>query len=86
MKMIATLLAFCLLLCSVSSTAAASPTIQGTILPTLTWTSPYRVFNDLMKQSDLFVPYQYIWGGIFRHWGYNINFINGLTNQYPASL
>jgi hypothetical protein len=33
--------------------------LVGTNLPQLTVSSQYRVFNDLQKQSYLFVPYKY---------------------------
>lgn len=49
--------------------------------------SPYRAFNDLMKQSLPLVPYQLTsWGGIGRCWSCNLNFTNGLKHQYPANL
>ena len=86
MKLILTFLTIFLLMCFVSSVITTPIKAQGTTLPQLTSSSPYRVFNDLMKQAIPFVPYQYIWGGISRYWGYNLTFINGLTHQYPASL
>jgi len=86
MKLIVTFIAFLLLICFVSSAVTTPIKAQGTTLPQLTSSSPYRVFNDLMKQAVPFVPYQYIYGGISRYWGYNLDFINGLAHQYPASL
>lgn len=58
----------------------------GTTLPPLWQNLNYRVFNDLMKQSIPFVPYQFIYNQVGRYWGYNLAFINGLAHQYPASL
>lgn len=81
-----TYLTFLLLICSVSSAVTSPIKAQGTTLPFLTTNSPYRVFNDLMKQSAPFVPYQYIYGKISRYWGYNLTLINGLAHQYPAIL
>jgi len=60
---------------------------MGTTLPQLSSSSPYRVFNDLMKQSLPLVPYNTYYGTtIGRYWGYTLNYINGLSHQYPASL
>lgn len=60
----------------------------GTVLPQFNPSSvPYRVFNDLMKQSLPLVPYQLSsWGSIGRCWSCNLTFINGLSHNYPSTL
>lgn len=61
----------------------------GTALPQLNpyYVSPHRIFNDLMKQSLILVPYQtFSWGGSGRCWSCTLNQIGGLKHQYPASL
>ena len=74
------------LLISVSHSATKPINAIGTTLPPLWPSVNYRVFNDLMKQSAAFVPYQFIYGSVSRYWGYSLAFINGLGTQYPASL
>lgn len=74
------------LLVTVSPSVTTPIDAIGTTLPSLSTSLNYRVFNDLMKQSLPIVPYQFIWGGIGRYWGYNLSFINGQNHQYPASL
>jgi len=67
---------------------AAGPTPVtgvGTALPQLLPSSPYRVFNDLMKQSATFVPYKtnnYNW---IPGWQWNQNLTLG-NDLYPSSL
>jgi hypothetical protein len=81
-----TILFILALLLAVSRSVTSPIDALGTTLPPL-WTSlNYRVFNDLMKQSSQFVPYQFIWGGISRYWGYNLTNINDQSHQYPAAL
>lgn len=85
MKKIQTFFIFILII-TVSQSITTPIDALGTTLPPL-WTSlNYRVFNDLMKQSLQFVPYQFIWGQVSRYWAYNLNYINGLNHQYPANL
>lgn len=77
------------LLVVVSSNAAATPIDGlGTVLPRFNPSSvPFRAFNDLMKQSLPLVPYQLSsYGSIGRCWSCTLNFIDGLTHQYPANL
>ncbi len=40
----------------------------GTTLPLLTETIKYRIFNDLFKQSTVFVPYKFMYGNFGRAW------------------
>jgi hypothetical protein len=78
---------FALALVFTVSQAVTTPiSALGTTLPALWNSLNYRVFNDLMKQSLPLVPYQFIYGSVGRYWGYNLNYINGLSHQYPASL
>ena len=73
-------------LVAAASAAGAQPVKGlGTTLNHLTSTSTYRVFNDLMKQSTVFVPYEITWSWVpGRKWGgYNLAFGNDL---YPTSL
>lgn len=64
--------------------------VVGTILPRFNsgTVSPYRAFNDLMKQSLPLVPYHLSsWGGSGRCWNNCfLTFIDGLPHQYPAFL
>ncbi len=66
----------------------AQPTLVegvGTTMSVLTPNSPYRVFNDLMKQSSVFVPYDLDttkWVPN-RKWGFNLTMGN---NLYPSTL
>jgi hypothetical protein len=71
---------------TVSQTVTTPISALGTTLPPLWNSLNYRVFNDLMKQSLTLVPYQLIYGSVSRYWGYNLDYINGLSHQYPASL
>jgi len=75
----------------INTTSAITNPIDalGTVLPQLNPynVSPHRIFNDLMKQSLILVPYQtYSWGGSGRCWSCTLNQIGGLKHQYPASL
>lgn len=68
--------------------ATASPTAVtgiGTTLNRLLPNSPYRVFNDLMKQSAVFVPYQVSTSSWIpgRKWNYNLSMGADL---YPTIL
>jgi hypothetical protein len=78
------LILFALMLAGV--VAQPTPVIGvGTTLNQLIPTTPYRIFNDLMKQSAVFVPYQvstYTWIAS-RKWGYNLTLGNDL---YPTTL
>lgn len=85
MKSIVLYLLFGLLM-TVSSAGSTPMSAVGTTLPALWQNLNYRVFNDMMKQSIPFVPYQFIYGGVSRHWGFSLSYINGLANQYPATL
>lgn len=62
----------------------------GTVLPKFFDSSvtPYRAFNDLMKQSLQFNAYQLSsWGSIGRCWGScSFPYIDNLIHKYPASL
>lgn len=62
----------------------------GTVLPKFydSSVSPYRAFNDLMKQSLPLVAYQLTsWGGIGRCWGgCSFPSIDNLTHKYPSEL
>jgi len=78
-------------LCLLSNSAVTNPIdALGTVLPQLNYNSvpsPYRIFNDLMKQSLPLVAYQLSsWGSIGRYWNYNLALIGGLKHQYPATL
>lgn len=83
-----TLITSLLLLFSLPTTTPKPTPIDGvgTTLPLLLPTTPYRLFNDLMKQSTVFVPYEvststWIPG---RKWGgYNLSLGPGL---YPTVL
>lgn len=67
---------------------AVTPPIDslGTTLPSLTTNLNYRVFNDLMKQSQPLVPYRYIYNSISRQYNTPLNLTNGLAHQYPDNL
>lgn len=71
----------------VAANAAAAQPISGlgTTLPQLTVNSPYRVFNDLMKQSTAFVAYGIpSWSWIAgRAWGTTLT---QRSDFYPAFL
>jgi hypothetical protein len=72
---------------AVSLSATPSINALGTTLPPLSSATNYRVFNDLMKQSLPLVPYQKAsWGSIGRYWGYNLAYIDGLSQNFPSSL
>ena len=72
---------------AVSLSVTPSISALGTTLPALSSSSNYRVFNDLMKQSLPIVQYQKTsWGSIGRYWGYNLNYIDGLSQNCPSSL
>lgn len=78
-------------LCLIVLTNADKPTpIQalGTVLPQLNsyYLSPFRIFNDLMKQSLPLVPYQIYYGSPGRCWSCNLTQIGGLSHQYPSIL
>ena len=81
-----TLLLLLSLVVAVSPAVTSPINALGTTLPSLTSNLNYRAFNDLMKQSLPLVPYRFIWGSVGRYWGYNLDYINGLTHMYPASL
>lgn len=75
----------------VLSQAPTSPIdAVGTVLPQFSNSavSPFRAFNDLMKQSLPLVTYQLSsYGTIGRCYGScSFPFIDSLTHKYPASL
>lgn len=84
MKLLSTLII--LLICSVFSSVTAPINAQGVTLPILPQPTPYRVFNDLMKQSAPLVAYILQWGSVGRYWNYRLNLIGGNDHQYPYSL
>lgn len=68
--------------------AAGAPTAVtgvGAAFSPLLPNTPYRVFNDLMKQSSVFVPYAVSTGTWvpYRQWGINISLGADL---YPTTL
>jgi hypothetical protein len=74
-----------LLICSVSSALVNPIDAVGTTLPSLTTMLQYRVFNDLMKQSGQFFPYNFTTNG--RIWGgFNLNYTKNIIQQYPSNL
>lgn len=88
-KAIKTFLLFLIVAIQLSSSVTVPLDVVGTILPKFipSAISPYRAFNDLMKQSLPMVPYQLSsWGSIGRCWSCTLNFTNGLPHLYPANL
>ena len=89
MKLVSVVVLLSLILLSQSAVTTPIEAF-GTVLPQLNYNSvstPYRIFNDLMKQSLNLVPYQLSsWGSVGRCWSCSLNLINGAKHQYPANL
>lgn len=88
-KPLKTLVLALLVLIQFSQPATTPLDVIGTVLPRFisSSVSPYRAFNDLMKQSLPLVPYQLSsYGSIGRCWSCTLNFTNGLPHLYPANL
>jgi hypothetical protein len=55
----------------------------GTTLPQLNDNVKYRIFNDLFKQSTVFVPYKFMYGSFGRAWA---DKLNNTDELYPKNL
>ena len=79
------LLSFIFINLILAAFATAPLSAVGTTLPSLNVNPPYRVFNDLQKQSYHFVAYTMpSWSWVSsRYWNHNLAF---RSDNYPSSL